>query len=151
MNPFHKMLMIAVPLTHRNLTRTMQNIVNTYKLTPSDRSYLVMPLFHVHGLLAGFLAPLKSGGTVIIPPKFSAMTFWPEFTKYNATWYTAGPPLNLETNNQSPRSIRSFSVIHHLRRNPKFGLLEVVLLLLHLPLSIIWKRHLMLRCLRLMR
>lgn len=80
----------AVPLTHRNLTRTMKNIVDTYKLTPKDRSYLVMPLFHVHGLLAGFLAPLLSGGTVIIPPKFSAMTFWPEFTKYKATWYTAG-------------------------------------------------------------
>jgi len=81
---------IAVPLTHRNLTRTMKNIVNTYKLTPKDRSYLVMPLFHVHGLLAGLLAPLQSGGTVIIPPKFSAATFWPEYTKYKATWYTAG-------------------------------------------------------------
>ena len=76
--------------------RTMQNIVNTYKLTEIDRSYLVMPLFHVHGLLAGFLAPLKSGGTVIIPPKFSATTYWPEFTKYHATWYTAGSPLNLQ-------------------------------------------------------
>jgi oxalate---CoA ligase len=68
----------------------MKNIVNTYRLTEKDRSYLVMPLFHVHGLLAGFLAPLQSGGTVIIPPKFSATTFWPEFTKYKATWYTAG-------------------------------------------------------------
>lgn len=83
-------LNVAVPLTHRNLTRTMKNIVDTYKLTPEDRSYLVMPLFHVHGLLAGFLAPLLSGGTVIIPPKFSATPFWPEFTKYKATWYTAG-------------------------------------------------------------
>lgn len=84
--------MIAVPLTHRNLTRTMKNIVNTYKLTREDRSYLVMPLFHVHGLLAGFLAPLHSGGTVIMPSKFSARTFWPEFTKFKATWYTAGKP-----------------------------------------------------------
>src|SRR5271169_1054703 len=85
-----KGLIVAVPLTHRNLITTMKNVVNTYKLTPKDRSYLVAPLFHVHGLLAGFLAPLQSGGTVIIPPKFSATTFWPEFTKYKATWYTAG-------------------------------------------------------------
>jgi oxalate---CoA ligase len=85
-------LIVAVPLTHKNLTRTMKNIVTTYQLTTEDRSYLVMPLFHVHGLLAGFLAPLHSGGTVIIPPNFSATTFWPEFTKYKATWYTAGPP-----------------------------------------------------------
>jgi len=72
----------------------MKNIVNTYKLTPNDRSYLVMPLFHVHGLLAGLLAPLQSGGTVIMPPKFHAATFWPEFTKYKATWYTAVPTIH---------------------------------------------------------
>ena len=74
----------------------MKNIVDTYKLTSSDRSYLVMPLFHVHGLLAGLLATLQSGGTVIIPPKFSAMTFWPEFSKDKATWYTAGIPQYME-------------------------------------------------------
>lgn len=84
----------AVPLSHRNLTRTMQNIVNTYQLTPQDRTYLVMPLFHVHGLLAAFLAPLASGGTVIIPPKFSAHTFWGDFTRYGATWYTAVPTIH---------------------------------------------------------
>lgn len=97
-----------MPLTHRNLTRTMKNIVNTYKLTPNDRSYLVMPLFHVHGLLAGFLAPLHSGGTVIVPPKFSATTFWPEFTKYKATWYTAGLSRSrFLANSQFPPSIKS--------------------------------------------
>ncbi|KAI5809584.1 peroxisomal-coenzyme A synthetase [Peziza echinospora] len=84
----------AVPLTHKNLTTTMQNIQQTYLLTPTDRSLLVMPLFHVHGLLAGLLAPLKSGGTVIIPGKFSASQFWLDFTKYSATWYTAVPTIH---------------------------------------------------------
>ena len=41
----------AVPLTHANLLATHRNIVNTYKLTPEDRSFLVMPGFHVHGEL----------------------------------------------------------------------------------------------------
>lgn len=40
----------AVPLSHRNLLATHQNIVQTYKLSPKDRSFLVMPGFHVHGL-----------------------------------------------------------------------------------------------------
>lgn len=39
----------AVPLTHVNLATTMRNVQNTYKLSPADRTYLVMPLFHVHG------------------------------------------------------------------------------------------------------
>ncbi|SCZ96519.1 BZ3500_MvSof-1268-A1-R1_Chr8-2g10258 [Microbotryum saponariae] len=84
----------AVPLTHLNLATTMQNIVNTYKLTARDRTYLVMPLFHVHGLLAGFLAPLLSGGSVVIPPKFSAGTFWAEFIGAKANWYTAVPTIH---------------------------------------------------------
>ncbi|OCL09315.1 acetyl-CoA synthetase-like protein [Glonium stellatum] len=84
----------AVPLTHRNLTRTMKNIQATYKLTPEDRTLLVMPLFHVHGLLAGFLAPLASGGSVIVPLKFSASEFWGNFIEYKANWYTAVPTIH---------------------------------------------------------
>ncbi|TAQ91496.1 hypothetical protein B7494_g208 [Chlorociboria aeruginascens] len=84
----------AVPLTHRNLTRTMKNIQITYKLTPKDRTMLVMPLFHVHGLLAGFLAPLLSGGSVIVPLKFSASEFWNDFITHQANWYTAVPTIH---------------------------------------------------------
>lgn len=84
----------AVPLTHRNLTRTMGNIKATYELTPKDRTMLVMPLFHVHGLLAGFLAPLASKGSVIVPSRFSASEFWRDFTEHKANWYTAVPTIH---------------------------------------------------------
>ncbi|RPB28513.1 o-succinylbenzoate-CoA ligase [Terfezia boudieri ATCC MYA-4762] len=84
----------AVPLTHKNLTTTMYNIQATYELAPEDRTMLVMPLFHVHGLLAGFLAPLRSGGTVVVPPRFSASEFWKDFIKYKANWYTAVPTIH---------------------------------------------------------
>ncbi|RQM05493.1 hypothetical protein DH86_00001527 [Scytalidium sp. 3C] len=84
----------AVPLTHRNLTRTMRNIKDTYQLTSADRTMLVMPLFHVHGLLAGFLAPLHSGGSVIVPLKFSAHEFWNDFITHKANWYTAVPTIH---------------------------------------------------------
>ncbi|KAB8621939.1 hypothetical protein FH972_026048 [Carpinus fangiana] len=84
----------AVPLTHRNLTRTMSNIQRTYNLSPQDRTLLVMPLFHVHGLLAAFLAPLGSGGSAIVPPKFSAGEFWEAFNTHKANWYTAVPTIH---------------------------------------------------------
>ncbi|EYE97890.1 acyl--CoA ligase [Aspergillus ruber CBS 135680] len=84
----------AVPLTHNNLTTTMKNIKATYELTPEDRTYLVMPLFHVHGLLAAFLAPLYAGGSVIVPQKFSASEFWADFVNYQANWYTAVPTIH---------------------------------------------------------
>lgn len=75
-----------------------------------------MPLFHVHGLLAGFLAPLLAGGSVIVPGRFSASAFWRDFTTYKANWYTAVPTIHqilLKTPLPSPipniRFIRSCS------------------------------------------
>ncbi|CAN6674838.1 oxalate--CoA ligase [Trichomonascus vanleenenianus] len=84
----------AVPLTHLNMATTVRNIINTYKLSPADTSYLVMPLFHVHGLLCGFLAALGAGGAVVVPPRFSAHAFWPDFIRYGCNWYTAVPTIH---------------------------------------------------------
>ncbi|KAI1502821.1 peroxisomal-coenzyme A synthetase [Biscogniauxia marginata] len=84
----------VVPLTHRNLTRTMKNIQTTYQLTAQDRTMLVMPLFHVHGLLCALLAPLYSGGSIIVPTKFSASEFWQDFVTHKANWYTAVPTIH---------------------------------------------------------
>lgn len=72
----------------------MSNIQATYNLTPQDRTLLVMPLFHVHGLLAGLLSSLKSGGSVIIPSRFSASEFWHDFVGHKANWYTAVPTIH---------------------------------------------------------
>ena len=47
----------GVPLTHANLAASLHNIAATYELTDRDRSLLVMPLFHVHGLMAGMKHP----------------------------------------------------------------------------------------------
>ncbi|KAF8588110.1 acetyl-CoA synthetase-like protein [Ramaria rubella] len=84
----------SVPLTHHNLLTTTKNIIQTYSLTSVDRSYLVMPLFHVHGLLAGLLAPLRSGASVVIPERFSASRFWSDFAGHKCTWYTAVPTIH---------------------------------------------------------
>ena len=71
-----------------------ENIKATYQLTPEDRTLLVMPLFHVHGLLAAFLAPLHSGGSVVVPQRFSASEFWSDFVTYEANWYSAVPTIH---------------------------------------------------------
>ncbi|KAN0061515.1 hypothetical protein ACQY0O_006362 [Thecaphora frezii] len=84
----------GVPLSHSNLFTTMGNIIKTYNLMPQDRTYLVMPLFHVHGLLCGLLATLLSGGSAVIPPKFSASVFWKELGEARCNWYTAVPTIH---------------------------------------------------------
>lgn len=53
-----------------------------------------MPLFHIHGLVAGILTPLASGGSVIVPQRFSASDFWTNFIDHGANWYTAVPTIH---------------------------------------------------------
>ena len=84
----------GVPLTHGNLMASIANIAATYQLSPKDRSLIVMPLFHVHGLIGATLSTLSTGGAVVIPPKFSAGTFWQTASKYSVTWYSAVPTIH---------------------------------------------------------
>ncbi|KAL5040175.1 hypothetical protein RTP6_007220 [Batrachochytrium dendrobatidis] len=84
----------GVPLTHRGILASMRNIVDAYKLQPTDLSYLVMPLFHVHGLIGVTLSTMLSGGTVIVPPKFSPKRFWVDVVGLGATWYSAVPTIH---------------------------------------------------------
>ncbi|KAF7190337.1 putative peroxisomal-coenzyme A synthetase [Pseudocercospora fuligena] len=83
----------AVPLNHKNLMSNIANICRTYSLTPEDRTMLIMPLFHVHGLLASFLSPLYSGGAAIVPKSLEA-SFWEIFNKHKANWYSATPSMH---------------------------------------------------------
>ncbi|KAJ6701702.1 AMP DEPENDENT COA LIGASE [Salix koriyanagi] len=86
----------GVPLTQLNLASSVLNIKSVYKLTESDSTVIVLPLFHVHGLLAGLLSSLVAGAAVTLPAtgRFSASTFWKDMVSYNATWYTAVPTVH---------------------------------------------------------
>ena len=84
----------GVPLTHANLMKSISNIKNHYELTPDDTSIIVMPLFHVHGLMGASLSTLNSGGSLVIPPRFSATTFWDIQRENSATWYSAVPTIH---------------------------------------------------------
>lgn len=96
-----------------------------------------MPLFHVHGLLAGLLASLISGGSAIVPLRFSASEFWDHFIANHANWYTAVPTIHqILLRNPPPtilpsiRFIRSCSsplsprVFHELEKTFKAPVLE---------------------------
>ncbi len=84
----------VVPLRQRNLAASITSIVDSYGLDASDVSHCVMPLFHVHGLVASTLATLASGGTVVLPPRFSASAFWADTVSNGATWYSAVPTIH---------------------------------------------------------
>jgi acyl-CoA synthetase (AMP-forming)/AMP-acid ligase II len=83
-----------VPLSHANLMTSARNVAETYKLTAEDVSLCVMPLFHVHGLVASTLATLLTGGTVVVPPKFNPLSFWATVRDQRVSWYSAVPTIH---------------------------------------------------------
>jgi acyl-CoA synthetase (AMP-forming)/AMP-acid ligase II len=83
-----------VPLSQHNITASARNIVATLGLTPKDCGLIIMPLFHIHGLMAGLLAPLAAGSRVFCSPGFNALTFFSLMKEARPTWYTAVPTMH---------------------------------------------------------
>src|SRR6202522_1141790 len=83
-----------VPLRHFNLAVSSANIANTYALSAEDVSLCIMPLFHIHGLIGSTMATLLSGGTVVIPAKFNALSFWRTVRDHRVTWYSGVPTMH---------------------------------------------------------
>ena len=83
-----------VPLTHANVHASARNISATLSLRAEDHCLNVMPLFHIHGLMAAVLASLAAGGSVHCPPGFNALRFFSWLDEVQPTWYTAVPTMH---------------------------------------------------------
>jgi oxalate---CoA ligase len=83
-----------VPLTHHNLCASAHNVAAALRLTPHDRCLNVMPLFHIHGLVAGLLASLSAGASVICASGYREDTFLDWLRNLGPTWYTAVPTIH---------------------------------------------------------
>lgn len=83
-----------VPLTHANICKSARNIQKTLQLGASDVCLNIMPLFHIHGLMAAVLATLGTGGAVFAAPGFDALRFFTWLDKAQPTWYTAVPTMH---------------------------------------------------------
>lgn len=83
-----------VPLTHRNVCASARSISKILNLTQADRGLHVMPLFHIHGLIAGVLAPMAVGSQIFCTPGFNALKFFAWMKECKPTWYTAVPTMH---------------------------------------------------------
>lgn len=83
-----------VPLTQGNVTASAQNVATSLEFSDADRGLNIMPLFHIHGLIAGLLAPLSRGGQIFCTPGFNALKFFAWMEESKPTWYTAVPTMH---------------------------------------------------------
>ena len=101
-----------VLLTQSNLCESAYNVAKSLKLDEKDRCLNVMPLFHIHGLVAALLATLGSGGSVVCTSGFSEGRFFKWMNTLHPTWYTAVPTMHQSILN---RAKKEHAVV---KRNP---------------------------------
>ncbi len=83
-----------VPLLQANVAASALHIRTSLALSPSDRCLNVMPLFHIHGLIAAVTASLSAGASVWCAPGFDALKFFGWMKDAKPTWYTAVPTMH---------------------------------------------------------
>ena len=83
-----------VPLAQANLVASARHIRDTLALEPQDRCLNIMPLFHIHGLIAAVLSSLGAGASVVCTPGFNALRFFAWLAEVKPTWYTAVPTMH---------------------------------------------------------
>jgi acyl-CoA synthetase (AMP-forming)/AMP-acid ligase II len=83
-----------VPLSQANVCASAKHIGETLALTPKDVCLNIMPLFHIHGLIAAVLSSLRAGASVICSPGFNALQFFSWVNEVHPTWYSAVPTMH---------------------------------------------------------
>ncbi len=83
----------GVMLDHANLVATAAMIVDWFEMTAADRCLLVLPLFHVNGIMVSVVSPLVAGGSTVIAPRFDPKTFWDLVERVRPTFFSAVPTI----------------------------------------------------------
>jgi acyl-CoA synthetase (AMP-forming)/AMP-acid ligase II len=99
-----------VPLSHTNVTASAYHIGNTLGLREDDVCLNIMPLFHIHGLIAATLSSIAAGASVNCTPGFNALRFFQWFDEVRPTWYTAVPTMHqaiLARADRHPESLKT--------------------------------------------
>ena len=83
-----------VPLRQINVTASAYHIGEMLVLGPDDVCLNIMPLFHIHGLIAAVLSSVAAGGAVCCTPGFNAFRFFAQYDAVRPSWYTAVPTMH---------------------------------------------------------
>ncbi len=93
-----------VPLSQTNVTASAANIRESLALSASDRCLNIMPLFHIHGLIAAVLSSLSAGSSIVCTPGFNALKVFQWLAEVKPSWYTAVPTMHQAILDRAPRN-----------------------------------------------
>ncbi len=100
-----------VPLLQSNVVASAQHIRASLALTPADRCLNVMPLFHIHGLIAAVSASLAAGASIWCAPGFDALKFFGWMQDARPSWYTAVPTMHQAILSRAERNADTIAAV----------------------------------------
>lgn len=80
-------------LSQRSVVSGGRNVMQGHGLTSDDRALCVLPVYHINGAMVTVAAPLVSGGSVVMPKKFSVKLYWLLIAEYQCTWSSIVPTI----------------------------------------------------------
>jgi long-chain acyl-CoA synthetase len=83
----------GVMLDHANLDAMCTGVIDAFKMTGADHSLLILPLFHVNGIVVGTLSPLLAGGRATVAGRFKAESFFDRIEQSRPTYFSAVPTI----------------------------------------------------------
>lgn len=83
----------GVMLDHANLNAMCASLIEANDFTAADSSLLILPLFHVNGIVVGTLFPLIAGGHVTIGGRFEPAGFFDRVKRCRPTYFSAVPTI----------------------------------------------------------
>jgi acyl-CoA synthetase (AMP-forming)/AMP-acid ligase II len=83
----------GVMLDHANLNAMCAAVIDGFAMSSDDHSLLILPLFHVNGIVVSTLSPLLAGGRATIAGRFRADSFFDRIEASRATYFSAVPTI----------------------------------------------------------
>ena len=111
----------GVQLSHKNVLAGAQNTADAHQLTDTDRGLCVLPLYHINAEIVSVLGALVSGGSLVLPPKFSVSSFWPLVAKTECTWFSLVPTIVAYLLDHAEREGISPEIRNYIRTKVRFG------------------------------
>jgi len=108
----------GVLLSHKNVLAGGRNTVAAHDLTARDCGLCVLPLYHINAEMVSVMAPLVSGGSVVMPHRFSVKQFWHWIADYRCTWFSIVPTIVsylIDQMQREPDSVDLERVQQHVR------------------------------------
>jgi len=81
----------GVVLTHANLLAGGHNTAQAHEISSGDRGLCVLPLYHINAVCVSLMGSLASGGSIVLPPRFSVSNFWQMIKTFDCTWFSVVP------------------------------------------------------------